>query len=64
MRILKQSDIRRPKTAEIKFMRCTAGFILSDERRNEDILEVLNVDPIKKKLAQYKQEWLICVSRI
>jgi hypothetical protein len=34
--VLKQSDIRRIKTAEMKFMRDTAGYSLLDHRRNED----------------------------
>jgi hypothetical protein len=32
---LKRRDIRRLKTAEIKFMRCTAGYSLLDHRRDE-----------------------------
>jgi len=35
-------------------MRHTAGYSLLDHRRNEDILEELKVDSVKKKLAQYK----------
>jgi hypothetical protein len=52
---LKQRDIRRLKTAKIKFMRRRAGYSLLDYRRNEDILEELTVNPVEKKLAQYKQ---------
>jgi hypothetical protein len=29
---------------------------LSENRRNYDSLEELNVDPVEKKLAQYKQK--------
>jgi len=53
---LKQSDVRRLKTAEMKFMRRTSGYSLLDHRRDEDILE-LRVDPVEKKLAQYKQNY-------
>jgi hypothetical protein len=35
------------KTAEMKFMRRTAGYSLLDSRRNEDILETLRVDQSK-----------------
>jgi hypothetical protein len=40
----------------MKFMRCTAGHNLVDHKRNEDILEELNVNSVRKKLAQYKQK--------
>jgi len=46
---------RRPNTAETKFTRSTLGCCLLDHRRNEDILGGLQVDPVQKKLAQYKQ---------
>jgi hypothetical protein len=36
-------------------MRHTAGYNLLDHRRNEDILEELQVEPVVKKLAQYKK---------
>jgi len=42
----------------MKFIRHTAGYGLLDHRRNEDMLEELKVDLVKKKLAQYKQKCL------
>jgi len=45
---LKQRDIRRLKTAEMKFTRRTSEYSLLDHRRNEDILEELKVDPVEK----------------
>jgi len=36
---LKQRDIRRLKTAEMKFTRRTAGYSLLDHRRNENSQE-------------------------
>jgi hypothetical protein len=41
---LKQKDIRL-HTAEMKFTRRTAGYSLSDHRRDKDILEQHTVDP-------------------
>jgi len=38
----------------MKFMRCTAGYSLLDHRRNEDILEKLKADPVKRKIVLYK----------
>jgi hypothetical protein len=46
---LKQRDIRRLKTADMKFVRCTARYCLLD---HEGILEERHVDPVEKKLAQ------------
>jgi hypothetical protein len=40
---LRRSSIRRLKTAELRFMSCTAGYSLLDHRRNENILEELNI---------------------
>jgi hypothetical protein len=48
-----KTDMRRLKTAEMKFTRHTAGYSLLDEKKYEDILE-LEVEPFKNKLAQYK----------
>jgi len=45
-------------------MRHTAGYGLLDRRRNEDILEDLEGDPIEKKLVQYKIKMLNHVSRM
>jgi len=45
-------------------MRSTAGYSLLDHRRNEYILEELKVDPVEKKLAQYKQKLLNNITRM
>jgi hypothetical protein len=42
--MLKTRAIRRLKTAEMKFTRRSAGWNLSDLRRNEDFLKNLKVD--------------------
>jgi len=39
-------------------MRCTAGYSLLYSRRNGSILEELwKVDPVEKKVSQYKQKF-------
>jgi hypothetical protein len=48
----------------MKFTRLTAGYSSLDRRRDEDIWEELKVDPVEKKLAQYKQKWLNRDSRL
>jgi hypothetical protein len=47
---VKQRNIRRLKTEEVKFTRYTAASSSLDCKRNEDILEELEVDPVEKKL--------------
>jgi hypothetical protein len=47
----KQRDIRRPKTAEMKFMRHTARQSLLFQGRYESTLEELGVDPAGNKLS-------------
>jgi hypothetical protein len=41
----------------------SGGHSLLNHRRN-DILEEINIDPVEKKLAQYKQKRLNYVSRM
>jgi hypothetical protein len=60
---LKQRDIRRLKTAEMKFMRRTAGYSLLDDRESEDISEEIKVHPVEEKLSQYTQKGLNHVIR-
>jgi hypothetical protein len=54
-RVLYEQERKTMKTAEMKFMRHTAGCSLSDQRRNDDIVEELTVGPIENKLALCKQ---------
>jgi hypothetical protein len=46
---LKQRDIRRLKTAEMKLVRHTTEYSLLNNRRNENILEEFNIDTVIKK---------------
>jgi hypothetical protein len=39
-----------------------ARYNLLDHRRNEDILEELEVDPVEKKSSHCEQKWLIMLS--
>jgi uncharacterized protein (DUF2252 family) len=59
----KQGDIRRLKASVMEMMRRRAG-CSSLERSRNDVLEERKVDPVEKKLVQYKQEWLNHVSRM
>jgi hypothetical protein len=44
--------------------RRTAGYTLSDHKRNEEILEELKVEPVDEKLRRCKSNWLENVTRI
>jgi hypothetical protein len=50
---IRKADERRLTTAEVRFMRRTAGCSLLEHRRNEDILQELNTDPIVCYTQQY-----------
>jgi hypothetical protein len=52
---LKERDTRRQKKAGMKSLRHIARCSLLDYSINEDILEELKADPVKKKSAQYKK---------
>jgi hypothetical protein len=57
---MEQRGIKRPKTAEMKFMIRTAGCSSLDQRRSEDLVGP-EVDPVCHKLPQYKQ---ICLNHV
>jgi hypothetical protein len=48
----------------MKFTRHTAGYNSLNRRRNGNISEKINIDSVKKKLAQCKEKWLNHVSRM
>ncbi|KAJ4438046.1 hypothetical protein ANN_13985 [Periplaneta americana] len=53
---LKKKDMNRIKATEMKFFR-TAGYTLLDRKRNEEILEQLEVESVEEKI-KYKFNWL------
>jgi hypothetical protein len=55
---LKQRDIRRLYTKETDFIIRIAGNNSFDLIRTEDILDEIKVDPVDKKLTQYKRNLL------
>jgi hypothetical protein len=58
-----RKDVRRPKEAEMKFMKSTAGYKFLDQRRN-CILEELKLNLIENQLAQTKQKLLTHMNRM
>jgi hypothetical protein len=47
---IKQCDKNRLRTAEMKYLRRTAGYTLFNHKRSEEILEELHVTPLEDKL--------------
>jgi hypothetical protein len=45
-------------------MRSTPGYSLLSQRRNEDTLGKLKVNPVEKKLALYEQKCLNHINRL
>lgn len=62
--VLKQRDISRLRAAEMKYLRRTAGYTLLDHKRNEDILQELNMQPLEEKITEYRNRWLEHISRM
>jgi hypothetical protein len=48
----------------MKIFRRTAGDTRIDHKRNEEILEELEVEPVKENLRRYKSNWLRHVPRM
>jgi hypothetical protein len=49
---------------KIKFFRRTAGYTQIDHKRSKEMLEVLTVEPVDKKLRRYKSKWLLRVTKM
>ncbi|KAJ4443944.1 hypothetical protein ANN_05733, partial [Periplaneta americana] len=61
--VRKQRDISRLRSAEKKYLRRTAGYTLLDHKRNKDILQKLNMQPLEEKITEYRNRWLEHISR-
>ncbi|KAJ4431336.1 hypothetical protein ANN_19933 [Periplaneta americana] len=47
-----------PEAAEAR------GYTLLDHKRNEDILQELNMQPLEEKITEYRNRWLEHISRM
>jgi hypothetical protein len=54
----------RVKTAEMKYMRRTAGYTWTDYKTNTRIAKELKLTPILDKLLEYKRNWIQHVNRM
>jgi hypothetical protein len=60
----KRTDERRLISAEMRFLRSTAGYTRWDHKRNEDILTELQMSQITEFIYQYRKDWKELVDRI
>lgn len=61
---IRKADEQRLTTAEMRFMRRTAGCSLLEHRKNVDILQELKMDPIVNFVQQYRLQWKQHVERM
>jgi hypothetical protein len=61
---IRRTDERRLISAEIRFLRRTAGYIRWDHKRNDDILTELQISQITEFIYQYRKNWKELVDRM
>jgi hypothetical protein len=54
---IKKQDEKRLEAAEMRFMRWTAGYTILDKKRNEHILEEMQIEPSNTYRQQYRAQW-------
>jgi hypothetical protein len=60
--VIGEKDKYRITSAEVKFMR-TAKYTWQDYKTNEDILSALKINPVVKKIQNYRNQWIQHVRR-
>jgi hypothetical protein len=61
---VRRTDERRLISAEMCFLRSTAGYTCWDHKRNEDILTELQISEITEFIYQYRKNWKEHVDRM
>ncbi|KAJ4446195.1 hypothetical protein ANN_12889 [Periplaneta americana] len=61
---VRNSDDQRLTTAEMRFLRRTAGYSLLDHKRNELITKSLKIIAVYENFNHYRQKWLNHVNRM
>jgi hypothetical protein len=54
---IRRTDEKRLISAEMRFLRRTAGYTRWDHQRNEDILTELQMSQITEFIYQYRKNW-------
>jgi hypothetical protein len=61
---IREKDARIITAAEMKYMRRTAGYTLTDYKTNTQNTRELKITPILDKLLEYKRNWIQHVNRM
>jgi hypothetical protein len=61
---IKARDASTISTAEMKYMRRTAGYTLTDYKTNTQIAKELKITPILDKLLEYNRKWIQHLNRM
>jgi len=61
---IKTRDARRITAAEMKYMRRTAGYTLTDYKTNAQIAKEFKITQFLYKLLEYKRSWIQHVNRM
>jgi hypothetical protein len=61
---VRRTDEKRLISAEMRFLRTTAGYTRWDHKRNEDILTELQMSQITEFIYQYRKNWKEHVDRM
>jgi hypothetical protein len=61
---IRRTDERRLMSAEMCFLKRTAGYTRWDHKRNEDILTELQISRITELIYQYRKNWKEHVDRM
>ncbi|KAJ4428831.1 hypothetical protein ANN_25824 [Periplaneta americana] len=61
---LRKKDESRITANEMKFMRYTAGYTKWDHKRNEDVMEELQLEPVINHVKHYRNNWINHLQRM
>jgi hypothetical protein len=61
---IRRADEKRLISAEMRFLRRTAGYTRWDHKRNKDILTELQFSQITEFICQYRKNWKELVDRM
>ncbi|KAJ4450125.1 hypothetical protein ANN_01532 [Periplaneta americana] len=54
---VKNKDVSRITASQMRFMRATAGYTRWDHKKNEDLMQELQIEPIMQFISKYQLQW-------
>jgi hypothetical protein len=58
---IREQDKSRIASAEMQFMGIMAKHTQKDNKANKDILSELKINPVIKKIQNYRNKWIQCI---